>query len=198
MATPNLMTTTPWESGTEPLAPSLEAGWYAAYTCARHEKAVARQLDAREVESFLPLYQAVHFWNGRRAEVQVPLFPGYVFLRVSLHERRRVLQVPGVVQLVGVQGRPTPIADSEIETMRQLCSHPRALPHPFLSVGRRARVRSGPLEGLEGLVVRRKGSLRFVLSVPLIQRSVAVEMDAADLEPAMAGARETASGKKVA
>ncbi len=196
MATPNLMTSTPWELGTEALAPSFEAGWYVAYTSARHEKAVARQLDARKVDTFLPLYQAVHFWKGRRAEVQVPLFPGYVFLRVSLHERLRVLQVPGLVHLVGIRGRPTLVADSEIEALRQLCSHARALPHPFLAIGRRARVRSGPLEGLEGLVVRRKGSLRFVLSITLIQRSIAVEMDAADLEPA-SDARQTAAGKKV-
>lgn len=186
MATPNLITSTSWQPGTEPLASSFEAGWYVAYTSARHEKAVARQLDARKVNTFLPLYQAVRFWNGRRAEVQLPLFPGYVFLRISLSERLRVLQVPGVVHLVGVRGRLAPIADSEIEALRQICSNARAMPHPFLTIGKRARVGSGPLAGLEGLVVRRKGSLRFVLSITLIQRSVAVEMDAADLEPVLA------------
>lgn len=196
MATPNLMTSTPWEAGTVPIPSSGEAGWYVAYTSARHEKAVARQLEARKVNTFLPLYQAVRSWNGRRAEVQVPLFPAYVFLQVSPQERMRVLQVPGVVHLVGVRGRPTLIPDSEVEALRQFCSHARALPHPFLAIGRRARVRSGPLEGLEGLVVRRKGSLRFVLSITLIERSVAVEMDAADLEAA-SDARQTAAGKKV-
>ena len=184
MALPNLAANTqcgPWAA----LPLPAEARWYAAYTSARHEKAVARQLDARQIDTFLPLYETIHFWKGRRAEVQLPLFPGYVFLRISPDERVRVLQVPGVAHLVGVRARPVPLADSEVEALRQLCSHARAIPHPFLSVGRRARVRGGPLAGLEGLVMRRKGNLHFVLSIELIQRSVAVEMDAADLEPVL-------------
>ena len=179
----------------EPALAPDEWRWYAAYTSARHEKVVVGQLNARQIETFLPLYETVHFWNGRRAKLQLPLFPGYVFVRISQNERVRVLQVPGVAHLVGAAGRPTPLADSEVEAVRQLCSYAGALPHPFLSVGRRARVHSGPLSGLEGLVVRRKGSLRFVLSIELIQRSVAVEMDAADLEPLLTRTAQAAVGR---
>jgi transcription antitermination factor NusG len=168
--------------------------WYAAYTHARHEKAVARQLGVRQIEAFLPLFETVHSWKGRRAEVRLPFFPGYVFVRIPQSERSRVLQVPGVAHLVG-GGRPTPLADSEVEAVRKLCSHTRACPHPFLSTGRRARVLSGPLAGLEGLVLRRKGNLRFILSVDLIQRSVAVELDAAELEPLLARTSAAAVGR---
>lgn len=161
-----------------------EAGWYAAYTSANHEKRVAELLGVRQVEHFLPLYSSIRTWKDRRVELEMPLFPGYVFVRMALRERLRVLQIPGVAKLVGFGGMPTALPAGEIEMLRtSLEGGIHAMPHPFLTVGRRVRVSNGPLAGLQGILVRRKKRARFVVSVDLIQRSVAVEIDEADLAP---------------
>jgi len=160
-----------------------EPRWYAASTYANHEKRVAEQLHGRAVEHFLPLYGSVRRWNDRRVQLQLPLFPGYVFVRLALRDRLRVLEIPSVARLVGFGGPPVALPDHEMETMRiGLASQLRAEPHPYLKVGRRVRVVSGPLAGLEGTIARKKKQLRFVISLDLIMRSVAVEMDAADLQ----------------
>ncbi len=170
-------------------APALPAGyleprWYAAYTCARHEKRVAEQLARRSVELFLPLYETVHRWKNGRARLQLPLFPSYVFVRIALKDRLRVLEIPSVVRLVGFNGLPTALPDDEMEALRNaLVRRLRAEPHPYLTAGRRVRINSGPFVGLEGILVRRKGNLRVVLSLDLIMRSVVVDIDSADLEP---------------
>jgi transcription antitermination factor NusG len=161
----------------------VEPRWYAAYTCANHEKRVAAELGARDVEHFLPLYSSVRRWKDRRVNLDLPLFPGYVFVRLALRDRLRVVQIPSVVHLVGFGGLPTALPDTEMEIMRSgLSERLRAEPHPFLMEGRRVRVRSGPLAGMRGILLRRKGKARFVISVELIMRSMAVEMDEADLE----------------
>ncbi len=162
----------------------VEPRWYAAYTCARHEKRVAEQLERSSVELFLPLYETVHRWKNRRARVELPLFPGYVFVRIALKHRLQVLEIPSVVRLVGFNGRPCALADEEVEALRNgLSRHLRAQPHPYLSVGRRVRIIGGPLQGLEGILVRKKGNLRIVLSIDLILRSIIVDVDMADVEP---------------
>jgi transcription antitermination factor NusG len=161
-----------------------EQRWYAAYTSANHEKRVALQLTQRSVEHFLPLYDSVRRWKDRKAHLQMPLFPGYVFVRVALRDRLQVLQVPGVAKLVGFNGMPAALPESEMEALRTgLAGGVRAEPHPYLTVGRKVRVRTGSLAGLEGMLVRRKNSTRFVISLDLIMRSVALEVDAHDLEP---------------
>jgi transcription antitermination factor NusG len=163
----------------------LEQRWYAAYTSANHEKRVAEQLGVREVEHFLPLYASVRRWKDRRVTLQLPLFPGYVFVRMALRDRLRVQQVPGVARLVGFHGRPAALPDEQIEALRNgLGNSLAAKPHPYLTAGRRVRVKSGPLAGLQGILVKRKNKARFVVSVELIQRAIAVEMEGADLEPA--------------
>jgi len=157
--------------------------WYAAYTSANHEKRVAGQLEGRAIEHFLPLYRSVRRWSDRRVQIDLPLFPGYIFVRLALHDRLRVLQIPGVVRLVGFNGMPTALPDEEMEILRSGLSQRLGVrPHPFLTVGRRVRIRSGSFRGLEGILLRRKGNLRVVLSISLIQRSVAVEVDSTDLE----------------
>jgi transcription antitermination factor NusG len=160
---------------------SQESRWYALYTVVRHEKAIADQIQNRGMEAYLPLYEEVHRWGQRRVKVQLPLFPGYLFVRLSLRERLRALTVPGVVRLVSFNGGPAPLLDDEIECLRMALAARRAEPHPYLKVGRRARIRYGPLAGLEGVILRRKNCLRLVLSIDLIMQSVAVEVDAADL-----------------
>ena len=161
--------------------------WYAAYTCAKHEKRVAAELGGRGVEHFLPLYSSVRRWKDRRVSVEMPLFPGYVFVRLALRDRLRVVQVPSVVRLVGFGGLPTALPDAEMEAVRAgLARGLRAEPHPYLTVGRRVRLKSGPLAGAEGILLRRKGNFRVVVSLELIQRSVAVDVDIADVKPAAA------------
>jgi transcription antitermination factor NusG len=161
----------------------LEPRWYAAYTSANHEKRVALQLVQRSVEHFLPLYESMRRWKDRRIKLQMPLFPGYVFVRLALRDRLQVLQVPGLARLVGFNGLPCALPNSEIEAM-QTCLERKAYlePHPYVQVGRRVRVQCGPLAGLEGIVVRKKNRMRFVISLDLIQRSVAVEVEAVDVE----------------
>jgi transcription termination/antitermination protein NusG len=160
-----------------------EAKWYVAYTSANHEKRVAEQLGARAIEHFLPSYASVRRWKDRRVTLQLPLFPGYVFVRMELRNRLQILQIPSVARLVGFGGVPTPLPADEIDLLRAgLDCGVRAEPHPYLNVGRRARIQHGPLAGLEGILMRWKGSWRVVLSLELIQRSVAVEVDASNLE----------------
>jgi transcription antitermination factor NusG len=161
-----------------------EPRWYAAYTCANHERRVAIELGARDLEHFLPLYSSVRRWKDRRVNLDLPLFPGYIFVRLALRDRPRVVQIPSVVHLVGFGGLPAALPDTEMEIMRSgLSQGLRAEPHPFLTVGRSVRIIGGPFAGLEGVLKRKKGNLRVIVSLDLIHRSVAVDVDAADVRP---------------
>lgn len=157
--------------------------WFAVYTCPRHEKSVHHQLTERRIESFLPLYQQTHRWKDRRKLVELALFPGYVFVRMLEEERLRVLQLPGVVRFITHHGRPAPLEDREIESLRAgLAKGIVAEPHPFLSVGTRVRVAHGPMAGVEGILQRRKDKVRVVVSLEAITQSIALEVDLSDLE----------------
>jgi len=159
-----------------------EQRWYAAYTCANHEKRVAAELRARSVEHFVPLYNSVRRWKDRRVLLDLPLFPGYVFVRLALRDKLRVLQVPSLVRLVSFNGQPAALSNDEMEALRgSLTERLNAQPHAYLNVGRRVRVVSGPLTGLEGIIVRKKNHFRFVISLHLIMRSVSVELDDTDI-----------------
>jgi transcription antitermination factor NusG len=162
-----------------------EERWFAAYTCARHEKSVVQHLEARAVEHFLPLYTSVRRWQNRSVQLELPLFPGYVFVRIALCLRLRVLEAPGVVRLVGFNGQPYPLEEREIESLRRgIMNDSRVEPYPYsnLSAGSRVRIKSGPLAGAEGKLIRKKNSYRVVLSLDLIARAAAVEVDSADIE----------------
>lgn len=162
---------------------SEEIHWYAAYTSANHEKKVAAELRRRSVEFFLPQYCSVRRWKDRRVKLELPLFPGYVFVRIALTERLQVLQVPGVVRLVGFNNSPVPVPEIDMARLRNVSNLSfRIEPHPYLTAGRRVQVRAGPLAGLEGVVVRRKNKPRLVVSIELIKQSMAVELDEADLK----------------
>lgn len=168
--------------------------WYAVYTTARHEKAVAEHFVHRNIESFLPLYRTMRLWkNGCKMTLQLPLFPCYIFVRISRNERVRVLDVPGVLTLVGSASEPAPLPESEIEALRIAIPKINCEPHPYLVVGERARIRAGVLAGMEGVLLRKKNGLRVVLSLDLISQSVAVEIDANDVEPVLTGAKRYAS-----
>src|SRR6185437_3549656 len=158
--------------------------WYAVYTRARHEKRVAEELARRSIEVYLPLYETARQWKNGRHFVQMPLFPGYTFVRMALRNRIFALRAPGVVDFVGYGGKPAALEAEEITNLRRALGQGMKIePHPFLSEGRKVRVTAGPLTGLVGIVVRRKGQVQLVVSVELIQRSVLVEIGAAELEP---------------
>ncbi len=157
--------------------------WYAIYTCPRHEKCVAEQVEQRSFPCFLPLYRSVRRWKDRRKELELTLFPGYVFVRMALTSKLLVLQLPGVVRIVSFNGKPAALPTAEIEALRtRWSSELKVEPHPYLRAGRRVRVHSGPMQGLEGIVLRRKDRCRVIFSIDLIMRSLAVEVDEADLE----------------
>ena len=166
------------------VADGCDPRWYAAYTRSRHEKSVADLLGRKQVETFLPLYMTMRRWKNGDHRVELPLFPGYAFVHIALTDRLHVLKVPGVVRLVGFDGTPAALPDEEVESLRRaLTAGVKAAPHPYLTVGRRVRITAGPLVGREGVLVRRKGALRVVLSIDLIQRSVLVDLEGDSLEP---------------
>lgn len=158
-----------------------KAAWYAACTQPRHEKTVEKFLRMRDMETYLPLHRKIHQWNGRRAEVELPLFAGYVFVRLPLNERIKVLEHPSVHKFVSFSGRPAALPDREIEALKNSLAIRSAEPYPFFVAGNRVRIGSGPLQGLEGTVLRRKGKLRMIVSVDFLQRSIAVDLEPADL-----------------
>lgn len=168
----------------EPSENGVERNWYALYTCPRHEKCVAQQIEQRQIACFLPLYRSVRRWKDRRKELELALFPGYVFVHLAPQDRLRVLQLPSAVRLVSFKGQPAVLPEAEIESLRlRLGGGVCAEPHPYLRVGRRVRVSAGPMQGLEGIIVRRKDRCRVVFSLDLIMRSVAVEVDESEVQP---------------
>ena len=153
--------------------------WYALYTRHQHEKCVHQVLTGKGLEAFLPLYTTAHQWKDRVKRVSLPLFPCYVFLRGPLFQWLPVLSTPGVHSIVGCGGQPALISNVEIEAIRRVVESPTNVePHPFLKCGDRVRVTAGPLRGLEGLLLRKKNWCKLLLSVEMLQRSVAVEVDA--------------------
>jgi transcription antitermination factor NusG len=158
--------------------------WFAAYTTPRHEKAVTRQFGVRHIECFLPLYTSVKRWkNGCRVEVEQPLFPGYVFVNVQRRSSAKVLQVPGVISIVSSGREPSPLSAREIESLRAGLPQLRYEPHPYLAAGEKVRIVAGALEGMVGVLVRRKNNFRVVLTLDLIMQSVAVEIGMEEIEP---------------
>jgi transcription antitermination factor NusG len=159
-----------------------ELKWYALYTCPRHEKVVQQQLDTKAIESYLPLYRSLRRWKDREATLELPLFPGYLFVRIPICARLRVLTVAGVVRIVSFNGQPACLSDEEIQTLKTSITLRAAEPYPYLVEGKRVRITTGPLSGLGGVIIRRKGKLRVVVSIHSIMQSFAVELDAADAE----------------
>ena len=169
--------------GSVQLEPSL-AQWYALHTYPRHEKRVHEHLETRVIECFLPLYETVHRWkNGCKVRVELPLFPGYLFLKIDPRERFKALSLPGAVSMVGSVNGPWPLPDAEIVGLRARLKSRKFESHPYLAVGQKVRIKSGPLTDLTGFLVRQSGGFRVVVSVDLIRQSAAVEVDADDVEP---------------
>lgn len=161
-----------------------DRSWYALFTVPQNEKAVVKHLNLRDVESFLPTYETVRVWKNRqRKKLVLPLFPSYLFVHINPRERARVLQSPGVLNIVGNGREHVPLPDAEIEFLRSGMSDQQLQPYRELVVGERVRIKRGPMEGVCGTLVRKGGSLRFVLTVRLINQHASVEVDAENLEP---------------
>lgn len=157
--------------------------WLAYYTVPRHEKAVARQFECRSVDCFLPLVRQARRWkNGVRAQVEQPLFPGYVFARLEPKLYFKALSVPGVLSVVGPSRNPSVLDDEEIEALRAGLAERNSRPHPFLVVGQRARISSGAFAGKVGILVKELTGVRVVLTLEAIMKSFSVEVNADELE----------------
>lgn len=157
--------------------------WCALYTRHQHEKAVAEALTGKGFEVFLPLYQLMRRWNDRNKVLSLPLFPCYVFVRAGVTRRLDILTTPGVHMVLRCGGEVAAIPEKEINALRKVVDGPHGIePHPFLKCGGKARIVRGPLEGLEGILVRKKNLCRLVLSVEMVAQSVAVDIDASDVE----------------
>ncbi len=172
-----------------PTTPQFIAGseWYALHTRPRHEKLIVQRLVERGVETFLPTVTETHRWSDRKKSVELPLFSCYVFAKFipNRSERLQVLRVSGVLGLVGSQGEGTVIPEEQIDAVRTLVHGPVPWSsHPFLKIGQRVRIRSGALNGMEGILVSRNGSDTLVISVDALQRSLAVRVEGYDLEAA--------------
>jgi transcription antitermination factor NusG len=162
---------------------STDSVWYAVHTRHQHERLVARTLASKGFEIFLPLYTEARQWRDRVKKVEVPLFTCYVFLRGDLDRRLPILTTPGVHGMLSVAGKLAEIPEVEIEAVRSVIENEiNVEPHPFLKCGDLVRVKSGALRGVEGFLVRKKGQARLVLSVSLLERSVAAEVDAGTVE----------------
>lgn len=176
-----------WSSASS-AGPSHSAEWFAIQTRPRHEKRIFNELTGRKhITAFVPTVRAVHRWSDRRKVVEVPLFSCYVFVQVHewRHAYYQVLRTSGVLRWVGRHGEPTTIPDSQIEAVRStLASGLAASPYPFLKLGQRVRIRGGCLDGVEGFLTGIKDDSRLVISVDIIQQSMAVEIRGYEIVPA--------------
>jgi transcription antitermination factor NusG len=176
----------PLSSNFAPEKSQDERKWYAVFTIPQNERSVVRQLELREVESFLPTCETTRVWKNRqRVKIVNPLFPTYVFARIRAAERSSILRSPGVLRIVGNSQGPLPIPASEIDFLRSDFCRQRVEPFRELVVGEKVRIRSGSMQGVQGTLVRKKSSLRFVLTLELINQHAAVEVDADELEPVL-------------
>lgn len=174
-----------WSSSGLVIDPPLDERWYAVLTRSRHEKSVATLLQTYGIHSYLPLITEVHDWSDRRKKVEVPLFSGYVFVRIddSNEAMSRVVRTDGVVCILGMRSHGTPIPENEIESIRKMLDH--KIPyrnHTFLEIGQRVRVRGGALDGVEGILLAQKSETSLVISVNMIQRSIAMRIDGYEVE----------------
>ena len=160
--------------------------WYALYTRSRFEKKMLSELTDRNIEVFLPMREVLSRWKDRKKRIWIPLFPGYIFINhVDTPENRyKILNVPGAVRFVSVEGHAEPIPEEQIQSVRRFLETKLAIdPYPYIKVGSRVEIIAGPLKGIQGILVKKRGRFRFVLQVDLIRQAVSVEIDASDVRP---------------
>jgi transcription antitermination factor NusG len=163
--------------------PAFKRRWYAVYTVPQNEKSAIKHLDLRDVESFLPTYETIRVWKNRqRVKTILPLFPTYLFVHINDRERVKVLESPGVLHIVGNGRQYVPLEDAEFEFLRSGFQGRKLEPYRELVVGEKVRIKTGVMKSVEGILVRKSSSLRFVLTLNLINQHAAVEVDADALE----------------
>lgn len=169
---------------------TIDRHWYALYLRSRFEKKVFKDLQEKNIESFLPLIEEIHVWSDRKRKVQEPLFRGYVFVKTGLLDRHTILETNGVIRFVGIRGKPSVISDKEIDWLRRIIQKPEHVQRErYLDVGETVRVVAGPLMGVEGIVRQLNGRTRVVISLASIVQSVSVQVDEELLEPVHAQER---------
>ena len=164
----------------------IRPDWYALYTRSRFEKKMLSELTDRKVEVFLPMREIISRWKDRKKRIWVPLFPGYIFVNhIDTPDNRfRILNIPGAVRFVGNEGHAEPIPEAQILYVRKFLEASISIdPYPYMQVGTRVEVIAGPLKGIHGILVEKRGRFRFVLQVDLIRQAVSVEIDASDVRP---------------
>lgn len=159
--------------------------WYIAYTLPRHEKAIAQRLDMETIPSYVPLYPEVRSWKTRRVQLDLPLFPCYVFAKIALESKRRLLSAPGVIRLLTVSGAAAIFPDHEMDALQTSLKKWKARPHPFHDRGKRIRLKCGPFAGFEGTIIRRNGKRKLIVTLDLIQSSILLDVDAAEAQLAI-------------
>ena len=164
----------------------LQPQWYALYTRSRFEKKLLYELVSRDVEVFLPMREILSRWKDRKKKIWIPLFPGYIFVNhVHTPENRYgVLNIPGAVCFVDACGRANPIPEEQIMAIRRFLETNLSVdPYPYIQVGTQVAVIAGPLAGIRGILVEKRGGFRFILQVDLIRQAISVEIDASDVRP---------------
>ncbi len=164
----------------------LKPEWYALYTRSRFEKKMLSELTDRKIEVFLPMREILSRWKDRKKRIWIPLFPGYIFVnQVDTPENRfRILNIPGAVRFVGFEGHADPIPEEQIQYVRRFLESNIAVdPYPYMRIGCQVEVIAGPLKGIRGILVEKRGRFRFVIQVDLIRQAVSVEIDASDVRP---------------
>jgi transcription antitermination factor NusG len=160
--------------------------WYALYTRSRFEKKMLGELTDRNIEVFLPMREVLSRWKDRKKRIWLPLFPGYIFVNhINTPENRyKILNIPGAVRFVGHEGHAEPVPEEQIQSVRKFLESEIAMdPYPYLKKGSRVEIIAGPLKGIQGILVKKRGRFRFVLQVDLIRQAVSVEIDASDVRP---------------
>jgi transcriptional antiterminator NusG len=161
-----------------------ESAWFALYTRSRFEKKLLSELTEKAIEVFLPMREVISRWKDRKKKIWMPLFPGYIFVNHinTSSNRYRILNIPGAVRFVGIEGQAEPIPEEQILSIRKFLETSISVdPYPYMKVGTRVEIVAGPLKGIRGMLVQKKGRFRFVLQVDLIRQAVSIEIDAADV-----------------
>ncbi|MGH9615366.1 MAG: UpxY family transcription antiterminator [Acidobacteriaceae bacterium] len=157
--------------------------WYAVYTLPNNEKSLVKHLNIRQIESFLPTWESVRTWKNRqRMKIVQPLFPSYLFVRIRDKERSKVLQSPGAIRIIGNCQGPVSISEREIEFLRSDFCRQRVEPYRELVLGKKVRIKTGPMQGVQGTLVQKRNSMRFVLSIEMINQNAAIEVNGDEIE----------------